>query len=295
MRRNNFSKFLLISVACLSFSACETNDARDDGRVVTSKNMPAIERDFTSISTDPFVSSMLSAAYEAEEKGLDQEAAIFLAKAYDRESSNEELAWRYARLLRLNNRAEQSVKLLTPYSVREKVGTDILREYVAALLSSGDIEQAYINSSQLTKVKDKNARIYNILGVVADANGFHDEAIDHFNQGLDVVAKNDEVTRAMLLNNLALAQSQVGDSGAAVTSIKQALTGAQQYPQIRDNFEAIKGFSDQTQATDLTSAQGEDSDQIDGQATQMEPIQDVQDFSQKDNVPPRPDMKPIID
>jgi hypothetical protein len=48
---------------------------------------------------------------------------------------------------------------------------------------------------------------------------------------------------AILMNNKALAELQKGAGAEAMTSIKSALSGSQDFPQIKDNFDALKGLS----------------------------------------------------
>jgi Flp pilus assembly protein TadD len=186
---------------------------------------------------------MMVAAQKAEEEDRLQDAAVFLAKAYDREPENAEIAWRYGRILRMNNRGDKAVILLTPYSVRSNPSEDILREYAASLLSDGKIQTAEFVITELFEGEPKDPAVWNIAGVVADAGGDTEKAIERFEKGLEYVAKGDERQRSILLNNMALAKTKAGKGDAAKLDISKAMTGAQYYPQIRKNYDAISYFS----------------------------------------------------
>jgi Flp pilus assembly protein TadD len=237
-------------VSAIALGGCQSNSAKN-GLNLASMNgtqassgvdLGAIYRDFK--SDDGFLNSMIVAAQKAEAEDRIQDAALFLAKAYDRDSENAELAWRYARLLRMNNRGDKAVILLTPYSVRSNPSDDILREYAASLLIDAKIKTADYIVQQLIDKDSKDPAVWNIAGVVADAGGDTKKAIERFQTGLSYVDQGNERQRSMLLNNMALAKIKSGDKKAAQQDISLAMTGAQYYPQIRDNYDTLNYLQD---------------------------------------------------
>lgn len=241
---NAVSKFTLVvgTISVVVLSGCQTTSSNKTANVSAYKSQyEAVYGDFE--TQDEFIISMIEAAKKAEEEDRLQDAAVFLAKAYDREPQNAEIAWRYGRVLRMNNRGDKAVILLTPYSVRSNPSEDILREYAASLLSDGKIQTAEFVVTELFEEEPTDPAVWNIAGVVADAGGDTQEAIKRFEKGLTYVASGDERQRSILLNNMALAKAKAGQGDAAKLDISKAMTGAQYYPQIRKNYDVITYLS----------------------------------------------------
>lgn len=231
-------------IGVIALSGCQTLSSNDENiktaspaSYSSSSLSHEIYQDFK--SDDEFVMSMIIAAKKAEDEDRMQDAAVFLAKAYDKQPENPEIAWRYGRLLRLNNRGDKAVILLTPYSVRSNPSEDILREYSASLLSDGKVQTADYIITQLLETAPKDSSVWNIGGIVADAKGDTQEAVSRFEKGLELVPEGSERERSILLNNMALAKAKAGLEDDARSDISKAMTGAQYYPQIRKNYKAL--------------------------------------------------------
>lgn len=292
--------FMTVLLCGVALTACQTTSRDNSGHMATGQGRSVSKaQDGVYQAQDPFANSMLVAARKAESEGRLQEAAVFLAKAYDRESDNPEIAWRYARLLRMNNRASQAVTLLTPYSVRKKVSSHVLREYAAALLQNADVAQAYTETQRLVDKDPDDPKAWNVAGVVADAYGRRDEAIAHFKQGLEEAEEHDERQRAILLNNMALALTKQGKREEAFETIQKALTGAQYYPQIKHNFNVIKAWPDKVEeklenikaAPQANSLEDDDALVLEGDPA----IESLPAYSGHDAGTPLPLHKPLDD
>ena len=228
----------LACAICLSLAACQTtggshfNSAKSglSSSVSASYDQPAYK------SKDDFVNAMLEAADIAQNENKYSEMEVFLGKAFEKESESEHVAWRYARALRLNQNAAQAVKILTPYIVRTNPLGVTLREYAASMVVEGNAAKAAPVIDRLLKRNNISAKTWNVAGVVADANGDLDLAIKRFQNGLLLVESGDERQKSVLLSNMALAMVQKNDISSAKTALKGAMTGAQYFPQIEQNY-----------------------------------------------------------
>ncbi len=200
---------------------------------------------------DEFVQSMIAAAHEAETQGRFQEMEVFARKAYEKYPDDQNLAWPYARALRLNGHVEQAMDVLTPYTVREGVTASIYIEYASVLLAKGQVAQARDYAAKAVKTAPQLARSWNVAGVSADASGDHETAQSDFKKALSLIAKGDERMRSVVLNNLALSLAAQGKTAEAEGVIAQAMTGAQYYPQIRVNHDALSGWAEIARSHDV--------------------------------------------
>lgn len=207
-------------------------------------SLPAQERMDMAVHADPFVQSMMTASIEAEQAGNMEDMRVFARKAYDKDMENPDVVWRYARAMRMNDEVAQALEVLKPFTVRDGMPAMVYTEYAAGLLAAGRLEEAQAYAARATKMAPDSPRVWNIAGVAADATGDHETAQAHLNRALSLVARGDERTRAVVLNNLALCLAAQGKTDEAEKISEQAMTGAQYFPQIRTNRAALNRWAD---------------------------------------------------
>lgn len=261
--KRRFSKFGmgLCFASALLLSACQTSGKK----TMVANHLPAAggkaetayvrlqDADVLAAMKDPFVESMLVAAFEAEQEGRYKDMMVFARKAHTRLPENADLAWLYARSLRFNGENTEAIDLLTPFTVREGVSADVNIEFASALLASDRLGEAkrYIDAAEAANAVSH--RIWNVKGVYADAMGQHVQAQEFFDTALMLVDKGDERSKAVILNNKALSMASQGDATQARGVIEQAMTGAQYFPQIKLNQDVLGQLSD-GEKVELSSA-----------------------------------------
>ncbi|MBI2233565.1 MAG: tetratricopeptide repeat protein [Micavibrio aeruginosavorus] len=211
---------VLLGGSAIALSACQTT---------TAKNSP---RNHVDAVLD-------QAASNAAASGQTRESLAIVEKLYKRNPNDADIATRYARALREDNRLTRASLIIAPFAKdTRKPHAGARAEYAAVQAALGNYEIAEEFSRKALALSDKTSQSWHILGISLDAQGKHPEAEDAFRKALELW----EGDPAPVLNNLGLNLAAQGFLDEAAETLRKALDTAPNREEIERNLRIVSAL-----------------------------------------------------
>lgn len=167
------------------------------------------------------------------------ESLSSIERLYKQDSSNPDLAVRYARALRENGRITRAAMVLNPLIENPKTKTiGVITEFAAVQASMGNYELAE-KHARAAVLKDQNsAEAYHVLGIALDAQGFNKQAEVAFRKALD----NWTGDPSAVLNNLGLNLAAQGFLDESLSTLRRAAALAPDKTEIERNLRIVQAL-----------------------------------------------------
>lgn len=205
----------LVLCAALGLSACAPTQ-----QVSTQQAAPSAEE--TALLTRADVARALGRRAEAQQ--LYEQAA---ATSQGSIRAHLELADMY----RAAGRHKDALTMLEAAHALNPRNVEVLKGYAQQALRMGDDATARRMAEQGLSQSPEDARLLNVLGVVSDRAGEHQQAQEHYARAMAVLSG--EVDREYTLNNYALSAIATHDYGKAITLLEPALPTARNKTALR--------------------------------------------------------------
>ncbi len=214
---------LMVSTA-LMLAACQTTGSTGAGSVNANK--------------DPIDAALQRAASEGSTVSAPESLAS-IERLYKQDSTNPDLAVRYARALRDNGRMTRAAMVLNPLIENPKTKTTaVITEYAAVQASMGNYEIAEKNARAAIMQDANSAQAYHILGIALDAQGFSKQAEVAFRKALD----NWSGDPSPVLNNLGLNLAAQGFLDESISTLRRAAALSPNKMEIERNLRIVQAL-----------------------------------------------------
>lgn len=203
----------LMAGSSLLLAACQTaGTAGQTAGVETSVQASAAQPGFESLST--------------------------LENLYKRNPDNADVAVRYARALREDDRLSRASIVISPFAKNErKPNADAKAEFAAIQIALGNNAVAKEYAEKAVAL-NSTPQAWHILGIALDANGEHAPAEDAFRKALEGWQDNP----APVLNNLGLNLASQGFLDEATEVLRKALVTAPNRGEIERNLRIVEAL-----------------------------------------------------
>jgi len=202
-------------------------------------------------STDPVDAALQRASTEGQTGGAPESLAS-IERLYKQDSSNPNLAVRYARALRDNGRMTRAAMVLNPLIENPKTKTGgVVTEYAAVQASMGNYEQAEKYARSAILMDQNSAEAYHVLGIALDAQGFNKQAEVAFRKALD----NWSGDPSPVLNNLGLNLAAQGFLDESISTLHRAAALAPNKVEIERNLRIVQALQVQPGTNTVPYAQ----------------------------------------
>lgn len=214
---------LMVSTA-LMLAACQTTGSTGAGTVNASK--------------DPIDAALQRASSEGNTVSAPESLAS-IERLYKQDSTNPDLAVRYARALRDNGRMTRAAMVLNPLIENQKTKTTaVITEYAAVQASMGNYEIAEKNARAAIMKDSNSAQAYHVLGIALDAQGFSKQAEVAFRKALD----NWSGDPSPVLNNLGLNLAAQGFLDESISTLRRAAALSPNKLEIERNLRIVQAL-----------------------------------------------------
>lgn len=265
---------VLLGGSAIALSACQTT---------TAQNSPRNQVDAV----------LDQAASNAAASGQTRESLAIVEKLYKRNPNDADIAMRYARALREDNRLTRASLIIAPFAKdTRKPHTGARAEYAAVQAALGNYEIAEEFSRKALALNDKTSQSWHILGIALDAQGKHPEAEDAFRKALELW----EGDPAPILNNLGLNLTAQGFLDEAAETLRKALDTAPNRKEIERNLRIVSALRESGGRAPSYVQEARDKKNGAKKAANAEPVVlgNKNASSTKANSPiPVPDQKPV--
>jgi Flp pilus assembly protein TadD len=156
---------------------------------------------------------------------------------YRADSSNVEVALRYAQALRATGQSAQAVAILQQVSMKNPTNKTVLGEYGRALADVGQYDQALTMLDRAHTPEQPDWHILSAQGAVLDQMGRHEEAQRHYLTALKIVPNEPSV-----LSNLGLSYALSKDLKNAEETLRLAVAQKSADPRVRQNLALVVGL-----------------------------------------------------
>jgi Flp pilus assembly protein TadD len=164
-------------------------------------------------------------------------AADTWGERYQANSSDPQVAIRYAQALRANGQRAQAVAVLEQASLHNTKNTEVLGAYGRALADVGNYQQALDMLGRAHAPDHPDWRILSAQGAVLDQMGRHADAQHYYETALKIVPDEPSV-----LSNLGLSYALSKQLPRAEATLKRAAAGARVDPRVRQNLALVVGL-----------------------------------------------------
>ncbi len=220
------AKFWAITIiSAMQLSACNT---------LGNKNLN-INNDNAKLQT-----AIEKAALSASIKSSNNPTLISLEKKYKRNSTNPEIALKYAKALRKTNYLEMASMILSPFANSDKTYNGINTEMSAIKLALGDYDSAEIYANKAIKENPKDHEAYQNLAIALDAKERHAEAEKAFRKSLE----NWQGDPTTIMNNLALNLATQGFIDEAIEILERAKSLSPDRIELERNLRIIRTLNE---------------------------------------------------
>jgi Flp pilus assembly protein TadD len=187
---------------------------------------------------------LATAAADSIAEGKAEEALVYYAQLYTGNSRKQDIALNYAQLLRKTGNPQRALTVLSGLMVEvdgtvvKPLDPIIRNEYAACSIELGKFKEA--KKSLTAVLENKRAKRFhadasNLMGVLLDAQGRHDEAEGYFRTALEGW-HGDETS---VMNNLALNLAEQGKFDESLNLLRRALVMAPQKQEISRNIDFV--------------------------------------------------------
>jgi Flp pilus assembly protein TadD len=156
---------------------------------------------------------------------------------YRANSSDPQVAIRYAQALRVNGQRAQAVAVLEQASLHNSKSMEVLGAYGRALADVGNYQQALDVLGRAHAPDRPDWRILSAQGAVLDQMGRHEEAQRYYETALKIVPDEPSV-----LSNLGLSYALSKQLPRAEATLKRAAAGQRVDPRVRQNLALVVGL-----------------------------------------------------
>jgi Flp pilus assembly protein TadD len=164
-------------------------------------------------------------------------AAAEWGERYQADSSDPQVAIRYAQALRATGQRAQAVAVLEQASLRNVKDMEVLGAYGRALADVGNYQQALDVLGRAHAPDRPDWRILSAQGAVLDQMGRHEDAQHYYETALKIVPDEPSV-----LSNLGLSYALSKELPRAEATLKRAAAGARVDPRVRQNLALVVGL-----------------------------------------------------
>lgn len=170
--------------------------------------------------------------------GSDLDAATdSLGKAYTSDTSNRTVAMRYASVLQMDGRTDQSLAVMRKLAIQYPKDREVLAAYGKALAANGELEAALDAVQRAQTPEYPDWKLLSAEGAILDQLGKTDEARDRYRKAL-VIQPNEP----SVLSNLGMSYLLSGDLKTAETYMRQAAQGPAVDSRVRQNLALVVGL-----------------------------------------------------
>ncbi len=167
---------------------------------------------------------------------LQHEEEVF-GQQYRADSTNIEVALRYAQILRAKGQRAQAVAVLEKASLEHPHDKSVLGAYGRALAEAGNYEQALDVLDRAHTPDQPDWRILSAQGAVLDQMGRHAEAQRHYLTALKIAPNEPSI-----LSNLGLSYALSKDLKDAETTLRRAAVQKPVDTRVRQNLALVVGL-----------------------------------------------------
>jgi Flp pilus assembly protein TadD len=160
-----------------------------------------------------------------------------LGQQYHADSTNVQVAVRYAQALRAGGQRAQAVAVLEKASMEQPHDKTVLGVYGRALAEVGNYEQALEVLDRAHTPDQPDWRVLSAQGAVLDQMGRHTDAQRHYLTALKIVPDEPSV-----LSNLGLSYALAKDLRDAETTLRRAAAHRPVDPRVRQNLALVIGL-----------------------------------------------------
>lgn len=224
-------KLLITAAICtmgLSLSACQTTQSTSSYQPENAEELSQIDK------------VLMRAANNAQARGKSGESLELLENMYSRNSSDVEIATRYAKSLRFAKRYQRASMVLSPFArdYGEHKHVQTLIEYSALKSAMNEFATAEEYGRMAVNDAPEIARAHHVLGIALDAQGHHKEAEERFREAMT----SWQGDPAPLLNNLGLNLAAQGKVEEAIEVLSKAAAANPGRIEIERNLRIVKAL-----------------------------------------------------
>ncbi|MEA1937611.1 MAG: tetratricopeptide repeat protein [Pseudomonadota bacterium] len=185
--------------------------------------------------------ALVRAANDAWEARNWRQAVEYYGILYKGSPNNAAMLVRYAESLRRSGAAGTAVSVLTPAALAESPASDILVAFSKANLQAGRPQIALDAARHAVRQAPETADSYIVLGVVLDALGDHDGAMEAYQSSL----KYGATETGRVLSNLGLSLAQSGRMEEAINTLRRARRLDPSDPSISLNLRLVERLAEE--------------------------------------------------
>ena len=194
----------------------------------------------SSVSDDAKLDSVMAqAAAHAQMQGQTQQSLAMLEQLYKRNSSDPDVALKYAHALRQNGYANRAALILGPFVKDKDLDNAALAiEYASIQAAMGNYTESENAARKAVLLAPESGKAYHVLGIALDAQGFHEPAHTAFEKGLNYWQGDP----SPILNNLGLNLAAQGFLDEAIETLRKALDTAPNRREIERNLRIVSAL-----------------------------------------------------
>ncbi len=211
---------------------------------------------------DGIMSTLMTAAADAENKRNYESAARFYARILESKPNDPTVLVALSRNLRYASSPTNAVSLMEAEAGKHFEHPGVTLEHGKALLASGREADAIIKLQDAVQVAPKNWEAHSALGIALDATGAFARAQQSFRHALLLDPEN-----AFVLNNLAMSLALSGNMDLAVSTLERAAVLNRNNAQIRQNLALLYGVQGNTEKARALAAMDLDASEVESNLT----------------------------
>ncbi|MCB9990827.1 MAG: hypothetical protein H6867_05540 [Rhodospirillales bacterium] len=190
-------------------------------------------------NADKIDAVMERAAADAKGRGNEGQSLALLEQLYKRNSSDAEVAMKYAHALRQAGYYNRAALVLGPFAKSDNLeSAELAIEYASIQAAMGNYSDAEAAARKAVLLDDQSGKAYHVLGIALDAQGFHEPAQVAFEKGLDYW----EGDPSPILNNMGLNLAAQGFLDEAIETLRKALATAPDRSEIERNLRIVSAL-----------------------------------------------------
>ncbi|MEP9386615.1 tetratricopeptide repeat protein [Mesorhizobium sp. KR9-304] len=191
----------------------------------------------TSKLTTGSVSKASGKAVEQMSAGELAGASSSLGKAYASNPSDKQTAMRYAQVLQMNGRTEQSLAVMRKLAIAYPTDRDVLAAYGKALAGTGELEPALDAVRRAQTPEYPDWKLLSAEAAILDQLGKPGEARALYRRALDLKPNDPSI-----LSNLGMSYVLKGDLKTAETYMRSASEQPSADSRVRQNLALVVGL-----------------------------------------------------
>jgi len=184
-------------------------------------------------------SALERASRDASSRGKVAESLDIIERMYRRNSSDPDIALRYAKALRYADHHQKAALVLSPLVRAQEANIEALSEYASLQAAMGHYALSEDYARKAVLADPENGKNYHVLGIALDAQGFHKPAETAFKRALD----NWNGDPTPVLNNLGLNLAAQGFLDEALEILRRAHQTAPERREIERNLRIVSALA----------------------------------------------------